>query len=189
MAEEFKFQHLETEDDVAQHLELMRKVFGQNSRVDLLVKKWIEHHPRMTLKDFFVIKHRDKIVACLSLIPSKWSIEGIPLKVAELGCVATLPEYRHQGLQRRLMIEYHKQMSEQDYDLAAIEGIPFYYRQFGYEYALPLEEKTRISFDKIPDYVLKHNIRPFTSNDVSPNYQSGMAFFRNVSNGLYLLKM
>ena len=167
MAEEFKFQHLETEDDVAQHLELMRKVFGQNSRVDLLVKKWIEHHPRMTLKDFFVIKHRDKIVACLSLIPSKWSIEGIPLKVAELGCVATLPEYRHQGLQRRLMIEYHKQMSEQDYDLAAIEGIPFYYRQFGYEYALPLEEKTRISFDKIPDYVLKHNIRPFTSNDVS----------------------
>jgi len=164
--EDFMFQHLETDEEVAHHLELMRSVFGQDSRVDLQVKKWIDHHPRLTLKNFFLIKHQGKMVACLNLIPSKWSIGRIPLKVAELACVATLPEYRHQGLQRRLMNEYHKQITEQGYDLSAIEGIPYYYRQFGYEYALPLEENTRIKLEQVPDYEIKHNIRPFTNQDI-----------------------
>jgi predicted N-acetyltransferase YhbS len=121
---DFTFQHLESDDDVEQHLELMRRVFGQNARIDLQVKKWMDHHPAMTLKDFFVIKNHGKIVACLNIIPSKWSIGGIEFKVSELGCVATLPECRHQGLQKWLHGEYHKQLLEQDYDLSAIEGIP-----------------------------------------------------------------
>jgi predicted acetyltransferase len=120
----------------------------------------------MTLKDFFIIKHHGRIVACLNLIPSKWSIGGIPLKVTELGCVATLPEYRQRGLQRMLMEEYHKQVSKQEYELSAIEGIPNYYRQFGYEYAIPLLEETRIKLDQIPDYEHKHTIRPFTNDDI-----------------------
>jgi len=144
----------------------MRTVFGQNSRIDLQIKKWIDHHPTMTLKDFFIIKHHGRIVACLNLIPSKWSIGGIPLKVTELGCVATLPEYRQRGLQRMLMEEYHKQVSKQEYELSAIEGIPNYYRQFGYEYAIPLLEETRIKLDQIPDYEHKHTIRPFTNDDI-----------------------
>lgn len=164
--DEFTFHHLETEDDVAQHLELMRKVFGQNSRVDLQVKKWLDHHPRMTLKDFFIMKHNGKVVACLNIIPSKWSIGGIPLKVAEIACVATLPDYRHQGLQARLMDEYHRQVSKQGYDLAAIQGIPYYYRQFGYDYALPLDEATKIRIDQIPDCEQKHTIRPFAKTDM-----------------------
>lgn len=159
---DFRFQHLETEDDIAQHLELMRKVFGQDGRIDIQIRKWIDHHPKMLLKDFFAIKYQGKIVAGLNAIPSAWSVGGIPIKVAELGCVATLPEYRHQGLQRKLMEEYHKQISAQGYDLSAIEGIPFYYRQFGYEYALPLQEETRLKLDQIPDYEVKQIIRPFT---------------------------
>ncbi len=166
MTEELSLQHLGTEDDVAQHLELLRTVFGQSSGVDLQVKKWIDHHPQMTLKDFFVVKHRNKMVACLNLIPLRWSVGGILLKVAELGCVATLHEYRHRGLQRGLMVEYHKQLAEQGYDLSSIEGIPYYYRQFGYEFALPLLEKTVLKFHEIPEYKLEYVIRPFTKEDV-----------------------
>jgi predicted acetyltransferase len=145
----------------------MRRVFGDKSRVDLMVKKWIDHYPHMTLEDFSVAKHRGKIVAALCLIPSEWSIGGIRFRVAELGCVATLPEYRHQGLQRNLMAQYHKRVLEQGYDLSAIEGIPYFYRQFGYEYALPLDEQTRIRLEEIPDYKPVCTIRPFTNHDVS----------------------
>ena len=81
----FTFHYLETSEDIEQNLELMRKVFGQNSGVDNLVKKLINNHPTMTLKDFFVIKHHSKIVASLNLTPVKWSIGGVLLKVAELG--------------------------------------------------------------------------------------------------------
>jgi predicted acetyltransferase len=164
---DFTFQHLESDEDVEQHLELMRKVFGQNARIDLQIKKWIDYHPAMTLKDFLVIKHHGKIVACLNIIPSKWSIGGIELKVSELGCVATMPEYRHQGLQKWLHDEYHKQLLEQQYDLSAIEGIPYFYRQFGYEYVLPLLEQTVIRLEKLPDYRVSHEIRPFSSRDIS----------------------
>jgi len=164
---EFTVQNLETEEDIEQHLKLMRTVFGEKSRVDLQVKKWIDHHPTMTLEDFFVVKHKDRIVAGINLIPLEWSLSGIPLKVAELGCVATLPEYRRNGLQRRLMEEYHKRVLKQGYDLSAIEGIPFFYRQFGYEYALPLDEETRLAISKIPDCKVNHVIRPFRTTDIS----------------------
>ncbi len=162
----FSFQRLETADDIEQHLDLMRKVFGEKNRVDIMVKKWVDHHPTMTLKDFFVAKHCGRTVAALCLIPSEWCIGEIPLKVAELGCVATLPEYRQRGLQRELMAEYHKRVFEQGYDLSVIEGIPYFYRQFGYEYALPLDEQARIRLEEIPDYECAHTIRPFTSHDI-----------------------
>jgi predicted acetyltransferase len=162
----FTFHYLETSEDIEQNLELMRKVFGQNSGVDNLVKKLINNHPTMTLKDFFVIKHHSKIVASLNLTPVKWSIGGVLLKVAELGCVATLTEYRNLGLQRRLVNEFHRQAEEQEYDLCAIEGIPYFYRQFGYEYAIPLNEETRIRLDQIPDYESSLDIRPFTEEDI-----------------------
>lgn len=162
----FSAQHLETVDDVEQFLELMRRVFGEKSLVDLQVKKWIDHHPSMTLDDFFVVKHRGMIVAGLCLIPSEWSIGGIQVKVAELGCVGTLSEYRHQGLQQKLMEEYDKRVLEQEYYLSAIEGIPYFYRQFGYEYAIPLDEQTRIRLEKIPDYEPVHTIRPLANSDI-----------------------
>jgi predicted acetyltransferase len=161
----FTFQHLETEDDAKQNLELMRQVFKQEG-VDNFVKKLITHHPTMTLEDFLVIKYHGKMVASLNLIPAKWCIGGIPLKVAEMGCVATLAGYRHRGLQRWLINEFHKRAAEKEYDLCAIEGIPYFYRQFGYEYALPLNQETRISLNQIPDYESKLNIRPFTDNDI-----------------------
>lgn len=94
LGEDFTLQNLRTADDVEQLLEVMRKVLGEKSRVDLRVRKWIDNHPFMTLRDFLIIKHDDKIVAAPCLIPLEWSIGGIPLKVAELGCVATIREYR-----------------------------------------------------------------------------------------------
>lgn len=162
----FAFCHLETDEDIEQYLELMRKVFGLDESVDVLARNLINYHPIMTLEDHFVIKHHGKIVACLNLIPMKWSIGGVALKVAEMGMVATLPEYRHRGLQRRLIGEFHKRVADQGYDLSVIEGIPFFYRQFGYEYAIPLDEETRVRIGQMPNYELKHEIRLFDDKDI-----------------------
>ncbi len=164
--EEFEVRPLKTSDEVEQELELLRDVFGRNERVDLMVRKLISHHPTMTLDDFFVTMHNGRAVAGLCLIPQVWSVGGIPIKTAELGCVASLPEYRNRGLQRRLMNEYHARVADQRYDLSAIEGIPYFYRQFGYEYALPLDEQTRIPPSKVPEYKESYQIRRFTNGDL-----------------------
>jgi predicted acetyltransferase len=158
---------LRTQSDIEGHLELMRTVFGESSRVDVMVRKWIDHYPSVTLDDFFVAKSRGKIVAALNLLPLKWEIGVVPLAVAELACVATHPNYRHMGLQKMLMKEYDQRVSDQGYDLSAIEGIPYYYRQFGYEYALPLSEETRIGLDQIPESNSTGKIRPFRKSDLT----------------------
>jgi predicted acetyltransferase len=162
----FIFKHIETEQDILENLEIMRKVFGQNAGVDLLVKKLIYNHPSMTLKSHFIMKHQGKTVATLNSIPIDWCISNVPLKAAEMGCVATLPEYSNQGLMRRLVEEYHKQIDTQGFDLSVIEGIPYFYRQFGYEYALTLDEETTIPMEKLPDFNSNLEIRPFTIQDI-----------------------
>lgn len=162
----FKLQRLETEEDVQQNLMLMRVVFGERTGVDKLVQKLIDHHPSMTLHDFLVIKHDGKIVASVALVPVTWSVGDVQMKVAELGMVATLPEYRRRGLIRQLVDEYHRQVREQGYDLSVLEGIPYFYRQFGYEYAVPLLEETRIGLELIPECDPKVKIRPFTVRDL-----------------------
>jgi len=166
MKQDFIVQHPETVEDIEQYIELLRKVFGPESNVDTIVRRLIDHHHGMTLEDHFIVKHSGTIVSALSLIPEKWSIGGVPLKVAEMGPVGTLPEYRRRGLIRRLVNEFHRRVEDQGYDLVAIEGIPYFYRQFGYEYAVPLDEVVRIRLDQMPDYDTRREIRPFTGRDI-----------------------
>src|SRR5678815_809292 len=49
--------------------------------------------------------------------------------------VATDPAYRHRRLVRAQIDRFHQAVQEQGFDLCIIEGIPNYYRQFGYAYA------------------------------------------------------
>jgi len=165
--DDYAFQHLETDEDIEQDLSLLQNVFGEEDKVDVFVRKLIAYHPRMTLNDHFVIKHRGRTVASLNLIPQEWSIGGVTLKVAEMGCVATLPEHRHRGLIRRLTEEYHRHVADQEYDLSVIEGIPYFYRQFGYEYSLPLGHELKLRLDQLPDYEARSSIRVFTENDTT----------------------
>lgn len=146
---------LSTTEDAEQYLELVRKIWGEEPGVDKLAKKLIDYHPKMNLKNFYVIKDKDRMVSTINLIPVTWSIGGICLKAAEMGHVGTLPEYRGRGLIRRLIDEYHKEAQRQGYDIAVIEGIPYFYRQFGYEYAIPLLEETKIRLDQIPEWKSK----------------------------------
>ena len=161
-----RIQHLKTEDDVAEYLELVRKIWGEEAGVDKQAKKLIDCHPKMTLNDFYVIKEKGRMVSTINLIPVTWSIGGIDLKVAEMGHVGTLPEYRSRGLIQKLVSQYHRDVQKQEYDIAVIEGIPYFYRQFGYEYAIPLLEETTIRIDQIPEFKTKMRVRPFIEKDI-----------------------
>jgi predicted acetyltransferase len=163
---DFTSHNLKTDSDIEQYLELLRKVWSDDVGVAKLAKKLIDYHPGMTLNNFFVIKHKGKMVSTLNLIPVTWSIGGIHLKVAEMGHVGTLPEYRGKGLIQRMVDEYHEEVQKQGYDIAVIEGIPYFYRQFGYEYTLPLLEETRIRLDQIPEWKTNVKIRVFAEKDL-----------------------
>jgi hypothetical protein len=72
-------------------------------------------------------------------------------KAGEQGIVGTLPEYRHRGLIRALNQRFKELLRDEAFDISPIQGIPYFYRQFGYEYAIPLEGGWNIHAHQIPD--------------------------------------
>lgn len=111
-------------------------------------------HPFMGSYDFAVIEDTSRegnpVVACTCLWRHTWTYEGIPFSVGRPEMVATDAAYRHRGLVRALFEMVHER-SEAEGDLVqAITGISYFYRQFGYEYALELEDRRTIPLALIP---------------------------------------
>ena len=98
------------------------------------------NHPTFTPQDFTLVEdpHHGKIVSALNLISQTWNYAGIPFGVGRVELVGTAPEYRRRGLVRIQMDTVHRWSLERGELAQAITGIPYYYRQFGYEMALSL---------------------------------------------------
>jgi hypothetical protein len=98
-------------------------------------------HPTLTPEDFMIIEEAStgRIVSSLNLIPQTWSYEGIEFGVGRPELVGTSSEYRGRGLVRIQFDEIHRWCVERGYMVQAITGIPYFYRQFGYEMAIDLD--------------------------------------------------
>lgn len=149
MADEYRFQHPETSGDYEQLYDVMRRSFPEED-VASIVKRFSEHHPEMTSRDYFMVKQGDEAVAGLVLIPQRWSIDGVEFKVAEMGCVGTVPEHRRKGTQWILNDAFDEYAKSKGYDMCVLAGIPYFYRQFGYQYAVELDYHTTIEAEKLP---------------------------------------
>ncbi len=113
-----------------------------------------DEYPFMGPYDFAIIedtcKEGNPVVATTCLWKHAWTYEGIPFSVGRPEMVATDSAYRNRGLIRALFEMVHAR-SEADGDLVqAITGIGYFYRQFGYEYALELEDRRATPVVLIP---------------------------------------
>ena len=78
------------------------------------------------------------IVSSLTLFARTCVYGGIPFGVGQPEFVATHPDYRRRGLIRAQMETVHAWSEARGDLMQIIDGIPNYYRQFGYEYAVDL---------------------------------------------------
>jgi hypothetical protein len=97
-------------------------------------------HPTFAPGDFTLVEEAatGRIVSSLNLINQTWAYAGIPFGVGRPELVGTLPEYRNRGLVRAQFELIHGWSAKRGHKVQAITGIPFYYRQFGYEMGLAL---------------------------------------------------
>ena len=79
-----------------------------------------------------------RIVSSVLLIPQDWSYAGVVVPVGQPELVATDPAYRRRGLIREQFAEIHRRSDGLGDLWQVIGGIPWYYRQLGYTYALDL---------------------------------------------------
>jgi len=92
-----------------------------------------------------------QIVSSLGVMFQTWRHEDIQLDVGEVELVGTHPDYRHRGLMRAQMHAVERILEERQCLLSCIAGIPYFYRQFGYEYAIPLQSCASLRLDQVPD--------------------------------------
>jgi GNAT superfamily N-acetyltransferase len=113
----------------------------------------LRHHPEIGYDDFIIVEDErtGELLSTTCLIPWHCCYEDIPLRVAMLEMVVTHPAHRHRGLIRAQIKPFHRRVSEQHYDLSVIEGIPYYYRQYGYAYAVDHGSYDSLPAWRIPD--------------------------------------
>src|SRR3954454_21898795 len=92
-------------------------------------------HPTTGPGDFTVVEDTatGAIVSTLGLIAQTWSYGGIPIAVRRPELVGTDPAYRRRGLVRAQLEVVHDWAAARGMLVLGITGIPWYYRQFGYE--------------------------------------------------------
>jgi hypothetical protein len=98
-------------------------------------------HPSFGVADCTIVEevHTGAIVSSVALISQTWTYDGIPFGVGRPELVGTSPAYRRRGLVRAQFEVIHQWSAERGERVQAITGIPWYYRQFGYEMAINLE--------------------------------------------------
>lgn len=130
-------------------------------------------HPTTRASDFSVVVDTttdDRIVSSVMLISQTWAYDGIQFPVGRPELVATLPEYRRRGFVRMQMELIHALSASRREMVTAITGIPWYYRQFGYEMGLNLAGGRYFFWarpgnnDKVENE--PYRIRPATETDI-----------------------
>jgi predicted N-acetyltransferase YhbS len=97
-------------------------------------------HPTFSPDLFTIVEdtRNGEIASCMCLIPLTWTYDGVPFAVGRPEMVSTRPEYQNRGLVRAQFALVHEMAAERGAKLMAITGIPYFYRQFGYEMCVAL---------------------------------------------------
>jgi predicted N-acetyltransferase YhbS len=86
----------------------------------------------------------DRVVSTLTLLRESVRVGTVVLPAAQIELVATEPDHEGRGLVRSLVDVAHS-ISRAGGDVVQVMiGIPFFYRQFGYVYSMPIADTRRL---------------------------------------------
>jgi hypothetical protein len=171
-----------TVEDADALAEFNRAIHSDNEQDGQCLVDWTRDlltiHPTFGPGDFTVIEETatGRIVSTMNLISQVWSYEGIKFGVGRPELVGTLPEFRNRGLVRLQFEQIHKWSAERGEMVQAITGIPFYYRQFGYEMALDLDGR-RFGYEAQLPKLKEGETEPFI---IRPAQESDLPFMEEL---------
>jgi hypothetical protein len=150
LSDGYEFGVVQTDKELEDLIDFNSKVHDEDDAEEL--RRQIENLPGFRRELNFYIRDVDKgiIVSSLNALPSLWAYDDVVLRNLELGWVGTLKEYRRKGLVRVLYEHFDKLLHEGEYDISTIQGIPYYYRQFGYDFVLPMDRTLWMTVDQLP---------------------------------------
>ncbi|XVS67219.1 GNAT family N-acetyltransferase [Actinosynnema sp. CA-299493] len=85
-----------------------------------------------------VVVDGDRVVSTATLLDETLVLDGVELPAGQVELVATHRDYEGRGLVRALMGWAHERSAARGQLVNVMLGIPYFYRQFGYTYAIPI---------------------------------------------------
>lgn len=116
-----------------------------------------------------VDQEKDKYVGILCLLDTPVRFGDITVKTAEYAIAGTIEKYRGQGINNKLTQLFFEKCRELDYELIIIEGIPYFYRRYGFNYVIP-KTVEKLNLDKLDleiENKNKLNIRKAKDTDIN----------------------
>jgi len=141
---------LRDEADLAAVVALNAAVHGPG--VGVVARALVQHFPGLEGRDVVFVEDErtHTVVSSLILVPATLSYGGVRLPAGEMALVGTLEPYRRRGLVAAQDAYFKERLRERGCLISHIQGIPYFYRQFGYTYALPLEGGLRLTGRDLP---------------------------------------
>ncbi len=168
-----------TPDDIEQIGTQVATVFRQSAsdpprEAELL---WIKdlssgRHPMAEANGGLLVEdtRNGTIAASLWTMRAPWRYGDVTFEIGRPEDVITDPAYRNRGLVRALFERFHAWSEQKGHLAQGITGIEYFYRQFGYEYAIDLGGSCVVMFGDIPALSPKETelltLRPATADDL-----------------------
>jgi len=148
-----------TPEDLDRLVAMYRNVFRpkEDAPPNPIMGHWIRdmtsgRHPHITGYDFALVDdtRTERIVAATCLLANRARYANIPFMMGRPEIVATEIPYRNRHLQRAIFDLIHARSAARGHLMQGITGIPNFYRQFGYEFAIDLGAARHVYFSALP---------------------------------------
>ncbi|HEX6345854.1 GNAT family N-acetyltransferase [Umezawaea sp.] len=132
---------------------------------DALDHRLVVHDPDQGWSSCAVVVDGDRVVSTLMLLDETLSLGGVEIPAGQVELVATDREYEGRGLVRRLMAWAHQRSADRGHLAQVMIGIPYFYRRFGYAYAIPIPPTRKVV--AVPPPVAGHVVRRAGAADIA----------------------
>ncbi|APU16382.1 GNAT family N-acetyltransferase [Actinoalloteichus fjordicus] len=111
-----------------------------------------------------VVAADGRVVSTATLLDEELILGGVRIPAGQVELVATSRDHEGRGLVRALMAWAHEQSARRGHLAQVMLGIPYFYRQFGYSYAIPYHPVRPVHTAPPPEP--GHHVRAATIEDV-----------------------
>ncbi len=152
--------------------EIARLLTERGDAADGIDARLVLDDPDAGAEAMAVVVDGTRVVSTISLLDEVFAVahadEMVSMPAGVIELVATDREYEGRGLVPALMGWAHARSARQGHVLQVIIGIPYFYRRFGYSYALRMPPRRRLRSDWRPSAAAAAvNVRPATVADIS----------------------
>ena len=129
-----------------------------------------------------VVVDGGRVVSTATLLEETLLLDDVTIPAGQVELVATDREYEGRGLVRALMGWAHERSSSRGHLVQVMIGIPYFYRQFGYQYAIELPHSRAVR--ALPPADGEHLVRTAGAADIP-----AMAGLQDAAQRKYDLRM